>query len=90
VTRPSSVTDNGYGRKSMNILKMASIDIADTVQRAHRFKDASYLFSEKSLARKCQEMQDRGYIDRARGAPWHQSWLTDKGRQVLETVSMSG
>jgi len=47
-------------------------------------------FSQKSIIRKCEELAQRGYIVKGPQQSWAQSFLTDKGRQVLETITMSG
>jgi len=85
VTKPTSITQTGYGAKAMAIFAMAASSDHDL-----HWTDICHQFSQKSVIRKCEELAQRGYIVKGPQQSWAQSFLTDKGRQVLETITMSG
>jgi len=83
------VTSSGYGHKAIAIFHMAILD-QHSDERIGAYQAMVDMFSSKSVARKCEELLQRGYISKLSSERWDQASLTDKGRQALETSMLSG
>lgn len=83
------------GEKARAILQACTTE-PNSPHRSIAWQALEEQFSAKAIRRKTEELNKRGYLsqsqrsDRVGLVPVEQSWLTDKGRQTLETLTMRG
>ena len=84
-----------FGESSESEEEQRVVKTGQDKKREHLYADARNCFSSKSMLRKFEELFRRGYLGwpgcdegPATEALMLQSWLTDKGRHVLELHGM--
>jgi hypothetical protein len=70
-----------FGEKAVAVLRIAALPIASPERKA-AYEAACANYSEKSVLRTFERLAHRHYVEY--GVSPRTSWLTDKGRFVLE------